>query len=115
MTIMRLKALQEAQDALGQTLEIVVVGLDPERDDPAAWHQYRLHHHLARPNWHFLAGSPRDTQLFATQLGFEFWKYDEHVMHDARVLLFDADGTLEGALDGDDLNAAIAHQSGQLP
>ena len=115
MTIERLKQLQKQQDAQGESLDIVVVGYDPQTDDPAAWHHYRLHHKVMRPNWHFLTGSVKDTQQFANQLGFEFWKLDEHVMHDARVVAFSADGTFVGELDESDLNADLARHSQHLP
>ena len=94
MTIDALKRLQAALDAKAEQAEFVIVGYDPENEDPAAWREYRRSHHLGRRNWHFVTGSMADTAQFARQLHFELWKYDEHVMHDSRVLLFDADGVL---------------------
>jgi len=101
MTMQRLKALQHGFDARGEQVEVVVVGFDPERDDAAAWHRYRIQHRLTRPNWHFLSGSVDDTVRIAKQLGIELWKYDEHVMHDSRVLLFASDGTYSAELTDD--------------
>ncbi len=94
MTIASLTRLQAALDAKGEHAVFVVVGYDPENDDPAAWRHYRRSHRLDRPSWHFLTGSDADTAQLARQLHFERWKYDEHVMHDSRVLVFDTHGLL---------------------
>jgi protein SCO1/2 len=94
MTIDSLKRLQGAFDARGESAEFFVIGYDPENEDPATWRQYRRSHHLDRPNWHFVTGSADDTAQLAHQLHFELWKYDEHVMHESRVLVFDARGLL---------------------
>ena len=94
MTIAALERLQAALDAKGEHAEFVVVGYDPENDDPAAWRHYRHSHRLDRPSWHFLTGTDADTAQLARQLHFERWKYDEHVMHDSRALVFDTHGLL---------------------
>ena len=93
-TLGKLQHLQRQLDARGETAEIVVVGYDPEAEGPAAWHRYRTRHGLLRPNWHFLSGTRGDTEQFARLLGFGFWKYDDHVVHDARVGMVDARGVL---------------------
>jgi protein SCO1/2 len=94
MTIAGLKRLQAAFDEKGAHAEFVVVGYDPQNENPATWRQYRRSHHLDRSNWHFITGTVADTAQLARQLHFELWKYDEHVMHDSRVLLFDVHGLL---------------------
>ena len=93
-TIESLKRLQTALDAKGEHVEFVIVGYDPENEDAATWRHYRSSHHLGRSNWHFITGSVADTAQLARQLHFELWKYDEHVMHDSRVLVFDINGLL---------------------
>jgi protein SCO1/2 len=98
LTIQALQAMQRRLDERGEQAHIVVVGYDPTNDDPAAWRQYRRSHRLDRANWHFLTGSPSDTERLAHALGFDFWKYDEHVMHGSRVLVFDAGGNAQAAL-----------------
>jgi cytochrome oxidase Cu insertion factor (SCO1/SenC/PrrC family) len=88
-------------DLLGQRGEqasFVIVGYDPDNDDPASWHQYRLNRQLERSNWHFLTGTPAATERLARQLGFDFWTYDTHVMHGSRLVIFDAHGQLRAAL-----------------
>ncbi len=96
MTMERLKLLQAALDSTREDVEFVIVGYDPENDGPAAWRHYRRTHKLGRANWHFLTGSLADTTQLARQLHFELWKYDEHVMHGSRVLVFDGHGSLTG-------------------
>jgi cytochrome oxidase Cu insertion factor (SCO1/SenC/PrrC family) len=97
-TLARLGRLQRSLDARGEQAEFVIVGYDPDTDGPATWHQYRVSRRLERGNWHFLTGSTDTTAQLARQLGFEFWKYDEHVMHDIRVVVFDAHGVLTGTI-----------------
>lgn len=96
-TIQALAALETRLEAKGTHADFVVVGYDPKRDDAAAWRHFRTLHHLERANWSFLGGSPEDTARLARELGFEFWNYDEHVMHDSRVVVFDAGGRLVAA------------------
>jgi protein SCO1 len=94
VTMRRLQQMQREFDRRGINAEFLVIGYDPERDDAPAWHQYRETRHLTRSNWHFLIGTRSAVEQTARQLGFGFWKYDEHVMHDTRILYFDERGTL---------------------
>ena len=91
-TIADLQSLQRALDARGEQASFVIVGYDPDNDDPASWHQYRINRQLGRSNWHFLTGSRQATRQLAHQLGFDFWTYDTHVMHESRLVIFDAQG-----------------------
>jgi protein SCO1 len=95
LAISRLQQIQRRLDDRGEQAEFVVVGYDPENDRPTDWHAYRASHHLDRGNWHFLSGSRDDTERLARELGFDFWKYDEHVMHGLRALVFDTRGQLQ--------------------
>ena len=95
MTMQRLQRLQESFDARAVAAEFVIVGYDPETDDTAAWHRYRRNRHLMRANWHFLVGSPQQVGRFARVLGFDFWKADDHVMHDSRIVYLDPRGALQ--------------------
>ncbi|HYL00271.1 MAG TPA: SCO family protein [Steroidobacteraceae bacterium] len=94
VTIHDLGQLQQDFDRRGVRAEFIVVGYDPDADDSAAWHQYRRSRHLTRDNWHFLVGTRADVQRIARQLGFRFWKMDEHVIHDSRIVRFDEHGAL---------------------
>jgi len=94
MTLRRLQQVQSEYDRRGTRAEFVVIGYDPDNDDAAAWRQYRRSRHLTRSNWHFLIGAREAVEQTARRLGFEFWRYDQHVVHDSRVLYFDERGTL---------------------
>lgn len=95
MTMQQLQRLQESFEVRGVAAEFVIVGYDPETDDAAAWRRYRRNRHLTRANWHFLVGSPQQVSRFARVLGFEFWKADDHVMHDSRIVRLDPQGALQ--------------------
>ena len=96
MTMRSLETLQGELDAAGAQATFIVVGYDPEHDDPAAWRAYRRERGLTRPNWLFLtAHDDAQVRRFAGRLGFEFWRYDEHVMHDERVVVLAPGGALQ--------------------
>lgn len=97
-TIDELKRMQQFADAHGESVDFVVVGYDPANDTPATWHEFRRSRRLGRDNWHFLSGSREVTEQLAHQLGFPFWKYDDHVMHESRAVLFDSQGIQRAAL-----------------
>jgi protein SCO1 len=92
--IAELQLMQQALDARKDSAQIVVIGLDPQNEDPAMWREYRKTHRISQANWHFLTGSTPDTETTARQLGFDFWKLDDHVMHESRAIIFDASGVL---------------------
>lgn len=113
-TIAHLKQLQREIEARGQSAEFVVVGYDPAVDDPQAWHQYRRSRGLLRDNWHFLTGTISSTEQLAHRLGFRFWKYDRHVMHDNRIVVVDEYGELAaeyGAVAVTTLEAPVERRS----
>jgi len=93
-TMAHLQQLQRDFDSRGISAEFLVIGYDPDSDDAATWHQYRRTRHLNRDNWHFLVGTRTAVEQMARQLGFDFWKYDQHVIHDSRIVYFDARGAL---------------------
>jgi len=94
MTMNQLQQVQRLLDQHGEQATIVVVGLDPQNDDPAMWRHYRAVRKLDRTNWYFLTGTLQQTRQLAHELGFEFWTYDTHVMHDSRIVIFDSRGLL---------------------
>ncbi|MDB6085702.1 MAG: putative secreted protein [Gammaproteobacteria bacterium] len=99
MTLIRLSEIQRDLDARGMAAEFLVVSYDPINDDPAAWRRYRTRHGLLRGNWHFLSGTPADTERLARALDFEFWRDGDHVMHDFRIVALGSDGGMRGAVD----------------
>jgi protein SCO1/2 len=97
-TLHRLIELQQSADRAGTPIEVVVISYDPNVDGPGSWSIYRHHHHLDRTNWHFLTGSSSSTEEFASALKFPYWRYDEHLVHDFKILLIEPDGTIAKAL-----------------
>ena len=98
-TLRTLEELQAAADAKGVALEFIVVSIDPAEDTPEAWADYRRARRLTRANWTFLSGGAAATRALARFLGIRVWRYDEHVMHDFKVLRLDADGAIGPSLD----------------
>jgi cytochrome oxidase Cu insertion factor (SCO1/SenC/PrrC family) len=115
MTMGQLGDMQRAADARGETIEFVVVGYDPKNDKPAEWRQYRRTHELNRDNWYFLTGSVGGTSQLARRLGFQFWKYDDHVIHESRAVLFDSRGLPEAELSSTTKHWDDALQSTPVP
>lgn len=97
-TLGQLQRMQAVLDARGEQASFVIVGYDPDNDDPVSWRRYRLNRRIDRSNWHFLTGTPQSVRQLARQLGFEFWTYDAHVMHDSRIVIFNRQGLLSAAI-----------------
>lgn len=97
-----LSELQKRLDAMKIDADFVVVGIDPANDSPAEWRAYRSRRNLTRDNWHFLSGDVDSTRKVAHGLGLDFWIYDEHIVHDFRIELFDARWQPLGAVEWDD-------------
>jgi protein SCO1/2 len=86
-----LRKMQEILARRGRDVSFVVVSYDPSHDSPQQWRRYRDARSLPA-TWHFLSGTQADTHRLAEFLDLKYWVYDEHVMHDFRIVLFDADG-----------------------
>lgn len=86
-----LRKMQEILARRGRDVSFVVVSYDPSHDSPAEWRRYRDARRLPA-SWHFLSGTEADTRQLADFLELKYWVYDEHVMHDFRIVIFDADG-----------------------
>lgn len=94
ITLQRLKDVQVAADRAGRRYDFIVLSLDPKNDTPAEWTRYRQTRELGRDNWRFLTAPVADTPALARQLGVRYWLYDEHIMHDFRLLRLDAAGRI---------------------
>jgi protein SCO1 len=102
VTLKKLNEIQAVADKKHQSIEIVVVSIDPATDTPATWSAYRKKHDLVqRSNWHFLSGSARDTQYLANHLGIQFWAIEDHVMHDFKIAALNPEGAIEKFIDWD--------------
>ena len=98
-TLRTLEEVQAAADRKGVAIDFVVVSIAPAEDTPQAWAQWRQSRRLLRPNWTFLSGPPEPTRALARFMGVRFWHYDEHVIHDFKVLRLAPDGAIAATLD----------------
>lgn len=103
----RLDQLQHEAEQAGQPLQIVVISYDPVNDDARSWSNYRQHHSYVHPNWHFLTGTDATTRALAEALQFKYWNYDEHVVHDFKILMVDADGRVARELTWPNRNESL--------
>jgi len=97
-TLRRMEELQAIADRHGLHVDFVVIGLDPRADTPKAWREYRTQRKLVRENWHFVSGAEERTRRVAGMLGISYWFYDEHLLHDFKIVLIAPDGTIRRAL-----------------
>lgn len=102
ITLQRMRDIQDEADRRGQELEFLIVSIDPENDTPEAWTQYRKKRGLNRDNWHFLTAGVKETRAFAALLGIKYWYYDEHLMHDFRIIRLDSEGRVDKMIDAYD-------------
>lgn len=101
----KLQEIQAEADRRKLDLEFVVISLDPKNDTPAAWRQYRLARDLPHRNWHFLTGSRAATDRAVSALGVKWWYYDEHIMHDIRIVRLAPDGQVVKVMKTYDMTA----------
>jgi cytochrome oxidase Cu insertion factor (SCO1/SenC/PrrC family) len=89
-TTLVLGDIQHRLEAMKIDADFVIVSYDPGNDGPAEWRDYRARRQLDRANWHFLTGDVRTTHKIARGLDLDFWTYHDHIVHDFRIVLFDA-------------------------
>lgn len=99
ITLQRLKDVQAAADRANRRFEFIILSIDPKNDTPEAWTRYRKTRELHRENWHFLTASVKDTDALVRWLGVRYWLYDEHIMHDFRLLRLDEAGHVVKIMD----------------
>ena len=97
-TLRRMEELQAIADQRHLSLQFLVIGLDPHSDTPKAWREYRVEHKLGRDNWNFVSGDDGRTRRVAEMLGISYWFYDEHLLHDFKIVLVAPDGTIQRSL-----------------
>lgn len=102
ITLQRLKDVQAAADKANRPFDFIVISIDPKNDTPEAWTRYRRLRELDRANWRFLTASVKATPGLARQLGVRYWLYDEHIMHDFRLLRLNEAGEIVKVMDSYD-------------
>ena len=103
-TTLVLSEIQGRLDAMGVDADFVIVTYDPSSDSQEDWRDYRARRKLDRANWHFLTGDAVATRKVARNLDLDFWSYHGHIVHDFRILLFDAHWRVLGEVDWDHID-----------
>lgn len=100
LTLNKLKEIQARLDKKTEKAEFVIFTFDPEHDSPGELAAYRKRMGITAPNWHYLVGSREDTLKISRFLGLDgFWRMDDHLIHDFRILVLNASGNTERVLD----------------
>jgi cytochrome oxidase Cu insertion factor (SCO1/SenC/PrrC family) len=98
-TLGKLIEIQKAFDQRGQSIEIVLVSYDSNHDQPRKLARFRQQQHLPAA-WHLLSGSPEATARLAGRIGLgRYLDLGDHIFHEYRIVLLNADGVVEKALD----------------
>ncbi len=102
LTVERLRKIYSALNDKGKQVQVLVVSLDPERDNPAALKQFMAERHIDLPRWHLLQGKPADTRAFAVLIGYSFRKEfnSDEIIHSNKILLLDKTGETAFSLEG---------------
>ncbi|TAN47791.1 MAG: SCO family protein [Methylococcaceae bacterium] len=100
ITLARLAEVQKLYDQRGIDAEFVVISYDPA-DTWQSWATFRKTHHYERANWHFLTGGVEATKAISQLLGMDYWFYDEHVLHNFKIVRLGPTGVIEATLGWD--------------
>jgi protein SCO1/2 len=95
---LKLQELQRWADGHRQDLQFVILSLDPPRDSPEAWRDYRKVRKLDRSNWHFLTADAAARDAASRVIGERWWFDEDHLMHDFRVVRLAADGRVAAVM-----------------
>jgi len=98
LTIERLRRVTEAFEREGRAATFVLVTLDPTHDTPERLSRFKRSRQLPA-RWHLLRGDDPQTRGLADLLQVHVLD-EEHIFHDARIVVFDRDGKLAGQLRG---------------
>jgi protein SCO1/2 len=96
LLVQQMKQIEAAlPEALRTNTGFVLVSFDPERDTPAALHNYRLEHDLSADRWTLLHGSADNVLELAALLGVKFKKDAQgQFMHSNILTLLNSQGEI---------------------
>lgn len=97
MLVARTKALQEQLDPEARKqVKVLLVSLDPARDDPAALKRLATTHAVDQPSWRFTVGSEDATREIAAALGVRYrGMASGEINHTPVLAVLDADGNVQ--------------------
>jgi protein SCO1/2 len=90
-TLEKLRSVYGAFRRHGVAAEFVVVTLDPGADSPERLREFKDSRKLPSA-WHLVRGAHRDTLGLASILGIHVIDVESHLVHDARIVVFDGSG-----------------------
>jgi len=90
-TISKLRKLDAAFRREGHVPEFILVTLDPRNDTPERLRRFKEGEGFPG-SWHLLTGGLPETRELADLLDIHVLNADSHIMHDARIVIFDAEG-----------------------
>jgi protein SCO1 len=90
-TVEKLRTVDEAFRRAGRPALFVVVTLDPVSDTPAQLQEFRSARRLP-DTWLLLRGSEAQTQALTDLLDVHVLTMEAHIVHEAKIVVFDADG-----------------------
>ncbi|MEP7052899.1 MAG: SCO family protein [Pseudomonadota bacterium] len=96
-TVAQLRKLSDRLEREGKTAQFLLVTLDPSSDTPERLRRYKAEEALPA-SWHLLSGSKQATQELSDVLEIHVIDASSHLVHDAKIVLFDADGKRLGVL-----------------
>jgi protein SCO1/2 len=97
-TLAKLRQLSDQYARDGKRAEFVVVTLDPSNDGPDELRTYRATHQVPAA-WHLLRGGEQQTAQLGTMLDIHPMAMDAHLVHESRIIVFDANGMSSAVLD----------------
>ncbi len=107
ITVEKVRRLYEAYRRRNLDVRVVLVTLDPIRDDPARLLRFQETRNLPA-SWRLLRGTLDQTRALARMLGVRAIYDDNHIDHDVRIAVFDRGGRLVDAYGGWDFDEETA-------
>ena len=91
LTFKALKKIEAKFQSKGEEAEFLLVSLEPEIDTPAILTQFKNRIAPHRKHWHLLrADSDANLAQFVKEATLSnYWKMDDHTLHDFKILYFD--------------------------
>jgi protein SCO1/2 len=90
-TIAKLLQVYDRFQKEGSRAQFLLVTLDPENDTPEVLLRFKTSSGLP-DSWHLLSGSLGDTRDLRDTLGIHVIEDGPHLLHDGRIVVFDAQG-----------------------
>jgi protein SCO1/2 len=97
MLVARVKTLEQQLDPEARKqVKVLLVSLDPARDDPAALKRLATTHAVDQPSWRFVVGSEDTTREIAAALGIRYrGMASGEINHTPVLAVLDAEGNVQ--------------------